>query len=155
MLSDLPMKVLQILWLALALIPISTAASPHIQVVDAWVRATVPGQQATGAFMKITASTPVRLLSMATHVANINEIHEMKMDNGIMRMRAHLGGLDIPSKTTVELKPGGYHMMMMDLTRTLLPGQTVPLELRFTDAKGMQYTVSVNARTSFKDPYSK
>lgn len=149
------MKLLQILWLALALIPIATAASPHIQVADAWVRATVPGQQATGAFMKITASTPVRLMSMATQVANINEIHEMKMDNGIMRMRAHLGGLDIPSKTTVELKPGGYHMMMMDLTRTLLPGQTVRLELRFTDAKGMQYTVSVNARTSFRDPYSK
>lgn len=142
-------------WLALAFCCSATLASAQIKVENAWVRATVPGQQATGAFMKITSAEPVKLMSVATPAASINEIHEMKMEGGVMKMRAHLGGLEIPANATVELKSGGYHVMMMDLTQTIKSGQTVPLELLFADAKGLKRTVSVSARTSFKDPYQK
>ena len=105
--------------------------------------------------MKITSTVPVKLVSVATPAANINEIHETKMENGVMKMRAHLEGLDIPAKKTVELKPGGHHLMMMDLTQTIKTGGVVTLELQFVDAKGRKDTVSVNAKTSFKDPYQK
>ncbi len=149
------MKLLRFRWFALALLAVATVASAQIKVENAWVRATVPGQQATGAFMKITSTEPVKLISVATPAANINEIHETKMENGIMRMRAHLEGLDIPAKKTVELKPGGHHLMMMDLTQTIKTGGVVTLELQFVDAKGRKDTVSVNAKTSFKDPYQK
>ncbi len=105
--------------------------------------------------LKITSTEPVKLISVATPAANINEIHEMKMEAGVMKMRAHLGGLDIPARKVVELKSSGYHVMMMDLTQTIKPGQTVPLELQFADAKGLKRTVLVNAKTSFADPYPK
>ena len=150
-----PMKLLRFRWFALALLAVATVASAQIKVENAWVRATVPGQQATGAFMKITSTEPVKLISVATPAANINEIHEMKMEAGVMKMRAHLGGLDIPARKVVELKSGGHHVMMMDLTQTIKPGQTVPLELQFADAKGLKRTVLVNAKTSFADPYPK
>lgn len=149
------MKLLRFRWFALALLAVATVASAQIKVENAWVRATVPGQQATGAFMKITSTEPVKLISVATPAANINEIHEMKMEAGVMKMRAHLGGLDIPARKVVELKSGGYHVMMMDLTQTIKTGQTVPLELQFADAKGLKRTVLVNAKTSFADPYPK
>lgn len=149
------MKLLRFRWVLLALMGLASIASAHIQVDNAWVRATVPGQQATGAFMKITSTVPVKLVSVATPAANINEIHETKMENGVMKMRAHLEGLDIPAKKTVELKPGGHHLMMMDLTQTIKTGGVVALELQFVDAKGRKDTVSVNAKTSFKDPYQK
>jgi periplasmic copper chaperone A len=106
-----------------------------VDVKDAWVRATVPGQMGTGAFMKITAREGTRLVGVSTPAAGVAELHEMKIDGDIMKMRA-LPGLDLPAGKTVELKAGGNHVMMMDLKQALPKGSSVPMTLRFKDAQG-------------------
>ena len=147
------MKTLQI-WLAsLALMGFAVNTPAQIKIENAWVRATVPQQQATGAFMRITSSEPVKLMAVSTKVAKTNEIHEMKMEGDVMKMRAHLNGLDIPANKPVELKSGGYHLMMMELEKTVKAGDTVQLQLEFMNAKGQKQTVNVDAKASFKDPY--
>ena len=145
----LRLRLMAFMWLGLA-----TMAHAQIKVEHAWVRATVAGQQATGAYMKITSSQPVKLVAVTTPAANINEIHEMKMEGGVMKMRAFLAGLDIPANQTIELKSGGFHVMMMDLKQTIKAGEAVPMQLQFTDAKGNQQMVAVTARVSFKNPYT-
>jgi len=107
------------------------------KVEGAWVRSAVPGQQGTGAFMKLTAAQAMQLVGVATPVAGTAEVHEMKMDGEVMRMRA-VPKLDLPAGRTVELKPGGYHVMLMDLKQPLTPGSTVPLTLVLRDAKGVE-----------------
>ncbi|HNW03472.1 MAG TPA: copper chaperone PCu(A)C [Burkholderiaceae bacterium] len=146
------MKTLRISLLCLGLI-FETTAWAQIKVENAWVRAIVPKQQATGAFMKITSVEAVKLVAVTTVLAKTNEIHEMKMEGDVMKMRAHLNGLDIPANTTVELKSGGYHVMMMELEQTIKAGDTVPLQLQFINAKGNKQVLTVNAKASFKDPY--
>ena len=113
------------------------AADPAITVKDAWVRTTVPGQMATGAFMKITAKEGTRLVGASTPVAGLAEVHEMKMDGDVMKMRA-VPVLELPAGKTVELKPGGYHVILMDLRAALPKDSTVPLTLLFKDAKGVE-----------------
>ena len=113
------------------------AADPAITIKDAWVRTTVPGQMATGAFMKITAKEGTRLVGASTPVAGVAEVHEMKMDGDVMKMRA-VPVLELPAGKTVELKPGGYHVMLMDLKAALPKDSTVPLTLLFKDAKGVE-----------------
>ena len=113
------------------------AAWAQVKVEDGWARATVQGQKATGVFMKITAPQATRLVSVVTPVAGVAEIHEMKMDNGVMQMRA-LPGLDLPANKSVELKPGSYHLMLMDLKAPLMKDSSVALTLTFKDAKGKE-----------------
>ena len=126
---------------ALAAMTIGTAqaqtADPAINIKDAWVRTTVPGQKATGAFMKITAKEGTRLVGASTPVAGVAEVHEMKMDGDVMKMRA-VPVLELPAGKTVELKPGGFHVMLMDLKAALPKDSTVPLTLLFKDAKGVE-----------------
>lgn len=114
-----------------------------VEVKDAWVRASVPSQKATGAFMKITAKEDSKLVAASSPVAGVVEVHEMKMEGDIMKMRAVAGGLDLPAGKTVELKSGGYHVMMMDLKTALKKGSTVPLTLVFKDAKGVESKVEL------------
>ena len=76
-------------------------------------------------------------------MAGVAEVHEMKMDNGTMRMRELKDGLPLPARQTVELKPSGYHVMLMDLKQPLAKGATVPMTLRFEDAKGVAGTLDV------------
>jgi len=114
------------------------AAWAQVKVEDGWARATVQGQKATGAFMKFTAPQATRLVSVVTPVAGVAEIHEMKMDNGVMKMRALSEGLDLPANQSVELKPGSYHLMLMDLKAPLMKDSSVALTLTFKDAKGKE-----------------
>ena len=102
----------------------------QVQVKDAWARSTVQGQMATGAFMSLTASEGARLVGASSPVAGVVEIHEMAMDGNVMKMRP-VTGLDLPPGRSVELKPGGYHVMLMDLKRPLKAGERIPVELRF------------------------
>lgn len=114
-----------------------------IEVKDAWVRTTVPGQKATGAFMKITSREGAKLVAVSTPAAGVAEVHEMKMDGNVMKMRAVQGGLDLPAGQTVELKSGGYHVMLMDLKAALPKDSTIPLTLVFKDAKGVESKVEL------------
>ena len=112
------------------------AWAQSVSVADGWVRATVPGQKATGAFMKITAKDSAKLVSAASPSAGVVEIHEKKMEKDVMKMAPLANGLDLPAGKTVELKPGGYHVMLMDLKAPLAADSTVPVTLTFKDAKG-------------------
>ena len=113
------------------------APSAMVEVKDAWVRSTVPGQKGTGAFMKITAKDGVRLVGVSSPAAGVGEVHEMKMEGDIMKMRA-LSSLDLPAGKAIELKPGGYHIMLMDLKQPMVKDSKVPLTLLFKDAKGVE-----------------
>jgi len=131
----------------LALVASVTAAMPcaaEVTVSDAWVRGTVTGQKVTGAFMQLTSPTATSLVSVATPIAKIAEIHEMKGDGGMMKMKA-IGRLPLPAATAVELKPGGYHVMLFDLKQPLVEGDIVPLTLTFEDSAGRKSTLEVKA----------
>ncbi len=116
---------------------LSANAWAQVKIEQAWTRATVQGQKATGAFMKITANQPLQLVAVSSPVAGVAEIHEMKMEGNVMKMRA-LPALDLPAGQAVELKPGGHHLMLMDLKAPLTPNSSVSLTLTFKDAKGVQ-----------------
>ena len=120
-----------------SLVLATSALAQEVTVAESWARATVPGQKATGAFMKITAKQPSKLVAASTPVAGITEIHEMKMDKDVMRMSA-VAALDLPAGKTVELKPGGYHVMLMDLKNPLADKSNIPLTLTFEDSKGQK-----------------
>lgn len=116
---------------------LSTSAWAQVKIEQAWARATVQGQKATGAFMTLTASQPLQLVAVATPVAGVAEIHEMKMEGNVMKMRA-LPVLNLPAGQAVTLKPGGHHLMLMDLKAPLAPNSSVSLTLTFKDAQGVQ-----------------
>ncbi|PKO42398.1 MAG: hypothetical protein CVU30_10340 [Betaproteobacteria bacterium HGW-Betaproteobacteria-3] len=118
------------------------ALAQPVEVKDAWARASVQGQKASGAFMKITAKDGAQLVGVASPVAGVAEVHEMKMEGDVMKMRA-APALDLPAGKTVELKPGGYHVMLMDLKTPLLKDTQVPLTLVFKDAKGVESRLEV------------
>jgi copper(I)-binding protein len=101
------------------------------------VRSTVPGQQSSGAFMKLTARDGTQIVGVSTPVAGVAEVHEMKMEGQVMKMRP-LDKLDLPEGQTVELKPGGYHLMLLDLKQPLAKDTTIPLTLVLRNAKGTQ-----------------
>lgn len=122
-----------------------------VDVKDAWVRAAVPGQSGTGAFMNITAKDGAKLVGVSSPVAGVAEVHEMKMDNDVMRMRA-IPALDLPAGKTVALKPGGYHVMLMELKQALPQGGTVPLTLTLRDAKGQESKVELKLPVAASAP---
>lgn len=118
--------------LAMAILfSLSTTATlaADVEVKDAWVRGTVTGQQATGAFLEITSKSGAALVGAASPAAAVSEIHEMKMDGGIMKMRA-VTRLELPAGKTVQLAPGGYHVMLMKLKQPLKKGESIPLTLQ-------------------------
>lgn len=130
--------------LAAALAAFALAGQTQTTVKDPWVRGTVATQKASGAFMHITSAAGGKLVSATSPVAGVVEIHEMAMDGNVMKMRA-VPGLDLPAGKPVELKPGGYHVMLMDLKQQLKPGETVPLTLTIEGKDGKRETIEVKA----------
>jgi hypothetical protein len=124
---------------------VALPAAAQVTVTDAWVRGTVTGQKATGAFMQLKSPADTALVAATSPVAKIVEVHEMKMDGGMMKMNA-VDKLPLPAGKVVELKPGGYHVMLMDLVRPLKEGDTVPLQLTFEDKAGKKQTLEVKAQ---------
>ncbi|WP_313562237.1 copper chaperone PCu(A)C [Diaphorobacter nitroreducens] len=123
---------------------VAGAAHAQVTVQDAWVRATVPQQKATGAFMRLTAAQDARLVSASSPVAGVTEVHEMKLVDNVMKMRP-LPALDLPAGQAVELKPGGYHIMLLDLKQPVAQGSTVPLTLVFEAKDGQRTTQELQA----------
>lgn len=113
------------------------AQTAAVKVEGAWARASVQGQKATGAFMRLTAKDGARLVRVESPAAGLAEVHEMKMEGDIMKMRA-VPTLDLPAGKTVELKPGGYHVMLLDLKAPLAKDSSVPITLVVQDAKGVE-----------------
>ncbi|MFK3795862.1 copper chaperone PCu(A)C [Pseudomonas sp. NPDC088444] len=114
------------------------------RVDDAWVRTTVPGQPSSGAFMRITADTDSKLLSVGSPVASDVQIHEMSMTNDVMRM-GPVDSVALPAGKTVSLDPDGYHVMLMGLKGQIKDGDQVPLTLTVENDKGVRETLHVTA----------
>jgi hypothetical protein len=127
---------------ALLAVTASVWAQSNVKVEDAWVRGTVAQQKSTGAFMRLTAQKDTRLVLASSPVAGVTEVHEMAMDKDVMRMRA-VPVLPLPAGKAVELKPGGYHMMLLDLKGPVKAGGTVPLTLVFEDAQAKRETLEL------------
>jgi len=128
-----------------ALLGVSGAAFAQVVVADAWVRGTVAGQRATGAFMTLTAASDAALVSAASPVAKIVEIHEMTMEGGVAKMRA-VPRVDLPAGKPVALKPGGHHVMLMALQQPLKEGESVRIALTFENRDGKRTTAEITAR---------
>src|SRR5690606_33672806 len=111
----------------------TVGAHAEVTIEQPWVRASVPGQQATGAFMQLTSSHPGKLVAADTPAAANTEIHEMAMVDDVMKMR-EIDNLDLPAGQTVELAPGGYHLMLIQLHEQLKEGDEIPLTLTFEAA---------------------
>ncbi|MFC7411267.1 copper chaperone PCu(A)C [Hydrogenophaga atypica] len=125
-------------------ITVTAWAQTAVKVDDAWVRGTVATQKATGAFMRLTPSTNARLVEAKSPVAGVVEIHEMVLEKDIMKMR-QIPGLDLAAGRTMELKPGGYHVMLMDLKQPLKGGEQVPITLVFEDDLKKRFTQDIKA----------
>jgi periplasmic copper chaperone A len=134
----------KLLLASIAALALNAWAQSSVKIEDAWVRGTVAQQKATGAFMRLTAERDARLVAASSPVAGVVEIHEMSMDQGVMKMRA-IAGLDLPAGKTVELRPGGYHVMLMDLKAPVAAEQQVPLTLVFETQGGQREQVELKA----------
>ena len=130
---------------ATALALCTSAVFAQTTVKDAWVRGTVAQQKATGLFAQITSAQGGKLVSASSPVAGLVEIHEMAMDGSVMKMRALPAGLDLPAGKTVDLKPGGYHVMLMDLKQQVKDGDTVPVTLVIEGRDGRKETLELKA----------
>ena len=128
------------LWAALCF---TLPAAAQVNVGEPWIRGTVPQQMATGAFMQLKSATDAKLVEVRSPVAGVVEIHEMKMENNVMRMRA-VQSVALPAGRTVELKPGGYHVMLMDLKQQMKEGDVVPVTL-VVETGGRRETIEVKA----------
>lgn len=127
------------------------AQTAAVKVEGAWARATVQGQMGTGAFMSLTAKEGTTLIGVSSPVAGVAAVHEMKMEGDIMKMRA-MPVLDLPAGKKVDLKPGGFHVMLMDLKAPLVKDSTVPVTLLFKNAQGVQSKLELKLPVSTVAP---
>jgi copper(I)-binding protein len=120
------------------------AAHAQVQVQDPWVRGMVETQKATGAFMRLTSPNAARLVGVSSPVAGVVEIHQTTMEGGVMRMRP-VQAIELPAGKAVELRPGGYHVMLMQVPRPLKEGEKVPITLVVEGKDGKRQTIEVEA----------
>ncbi|MDY7536852.1 copper chaperone PCu(A)C [Undibacterium sp. RTI2.1] len=128
-----------------ALFSVVMSAQAEVTIKDAWIRATVPQQKATGAFMQIQSSNDVHIVEIQTTAAGIAEIHEMKTENNVMKMRA-VTQLDLLAGKLVELKPGGFHVMLMDLKAQIKEGDIIPLTIIVEGKDKKREVIEVKAK---------
>jgi len=116
------------------------SAQAEIKVSDAWVRTTAPGQPVAAAYMQLTSDSDVDLVGASSDVAGSVEIHEMSMAGEVMKMR-QVKVLPLKAGKAVELAPGGYHLMLLDLHHQIKEGEIVPIALMIKDKAGKQNTI--------------
>jgi len=130
--------------LGVLLLLAASAALAQVSVTQPWVRGTVAGMKSTGAYMQIVARSDTRLVGASSPAARVVEVHEMTMVDNVMRMRA-VPSIPLPAGRTLELRPGGYHVMLIDLVKPLATGSRVPITLEFEGRDGKRETVAVEA----------
>jgi len=127
-------------------------ASAELQVSEAWVRETLPGQQVSAAYMQVKTPSAAALIGATSPVAKSVELHSMSVQNGVMRMR-HLDRLPLAANETVKLQPGGHHLMLMGIESPLKRGDKVPLELMLeADGRETRVKLEVEVRASGEAP---
>ena len=133
----------------------SVFAQPNVTAIaapvvsESWIKTTIPGSAVSAAYMQIKSATPFKLIKAESPAAGIVEIHDMKMNDGVMEMKA-LNAIVIPSNKAVTLKPGGMHVMLMNVKRPINKGDKVPMTLTFEGAnmKAVLVTLELVARES-------
>jgi copper(I)-binding protein len=130
--------------LGLSLLGMSLQAQAQTRVEDAWVRATVPGQPATGAFMHITSTTDSKLVGVSSPVARNVQIHQSSMKGDVMNMQ-QVDSVELPAGKTVVFDSNGYHVMFMGLAAQVKEGDQVPLTLTVENDKGARESIEVQA----------
>jgi hypothetical protein len=122
-----------------------------VSVSDAYTRATAPGQQVAGGFMKIEnkGNVPDQLLSASSPAAGEVQLHEMGMEGNVMKMR-QVKDIAVPANGSVELKPGGFHLMFLNLKGPFVAGESVPVKLKFAKAGDVEVKFPVNAAGAMK-----
>jgi copper(I)-binding protein len=118
------------------------AQTGSIEIKEAWARATPGGAQNGAAYVTLVSPTGDRLTGVSSPVAEKAELHQMTNDGGIMKMR-EVTAIDLPPGTSVSLKPGGLHVMLMGLKHPLQPGQSVPMTLQFEKSGTREVDVAV------------
>jgi copper(I)-binding protein len=146
--SNTLLKVLLISTVGFGLAGIAQAQSAKVgsvQIENAYTRSTVPGQMAAGGFMKIENKGAVdQLISASSPVAGEVQLHEMAMEGNVMKMR-QVKEVVVPAGGAVELKPGGMHLMFINIKAPLTAGETVPVKLKFAKAGEVEVKMPVNA----------
>jgi copper(I)-binding protein len=117
---------------------------PHVEISNAWTRATLEEQDVGAAYMTLTANTDLTLNEIESSVTEDVEIHSMSMENGVMKMRM-LDKLSLKANTPVELSPGGFHLMLFDLENPLKAGEKVRFTLHFKDKQGKELTLNIDS----------
>ena len=128
---------------------VQTAWAANISVSDAWARVTMPGQAVGGAYMQIQSDVDARLLSVSSPVSARVEVHEMKMDGDVMRMR-ELKSVNLPKGKVVSLQPGGFHLMLMNVKKPLVAGDIIPFTL-VVESGGKRQKIEVKAEARDRD----
>lgn len=123
----------------------ATVSQAQVKIEQAWARPTVPGQQGGGGFLSITSASPDRLVSGSTPLAERFELHTMAMKGDVMEMR-QVDAIELPPGKTVELKPGGLHVMFIGLKQPLALGSKVPVTLKFEKAGDVKVEFDVMSR---------
>lgn len=137
------MKLNALLVTAIAALAAQSAWAANVSVTDAWARATMPGQQVSGAYLQIKSDVDARLLSVSSPAVPRVEMHEMKMDGDVMRMR-EVKAIDLPKGQTVTLEPGGFHLMLMNLKKPIAAGDVIPFTL-MVESGGKKQSIEVKA----------
>lgn len=146
------MRILQLATVA-AVLALSGPALAHsvkvgqLELTDLWTRATPPNAPAAGGYFTITntGDEADRLIAVSSPAAGIGEVHEMKVEDGVMTMRPLDGGLEIPPHGTVTLAPGGFHLMFIDLKAPLRQGTEMPVSITFEKAGTVETFLHVEA----------
>jgi copper(I)-binding protein len=138
------MKAYFIVLMTMLAMSLPGAHAADVSVSAAWVRPTAPGQNIAGGYLKITSAATAYLMGGSSPIAKAVELHQMSMDINVMKMRP-LARLELPAGKPVELKPGSYHLMLIDVARPLVAGDHVPLKLTVEDKSGKRQTIDVTA----------
>ncbi|SDK80080.1 hypothetical protein SAMN05192566_2476 [Methylophilus rhizosphaerae] len=122
----------------------TVSAHADLQVLDAWVKPTMPGQPVAGAYMTLVADKETEIVDLSSPVAGKTEVHSMSMQGNVMKMK-RLARVKLKAGEKMELKPGGFHIMLMELNHQIKEGEVVPISLVTQDGSGKKTTVSVKA----------
>jgi len=123
---------------------------PTLKVFDVWAKTTIPGGSVSAAYMHIKSGKPLRLVKAESPLTPTVELHNMAMKDGVMEMRA-VDAVEIPANKLVDLKPGGFHIMLIKVNKPINKGDSVPLKLTFANADKSTFTVDVVAKGQEKD----
>ena len=137
------MRVVTMALLAAGLTGPALAQSGPVAVTDAWSRASTPGAQTAAIYVTVTSAEPDRLTGVTTPVAATAEVHQSRMDHGVMQMRPVPGGLAVTPGTPIHMVPGSYHIMLMGLKQPLQQGTQIPLTLTFEHASAVTVQATV------------